>query len=148
MGGGKEVQVSSTACEPDWTVSVHVPHEQASTAQVRWRMAADLHAAGVLVQDADDALLILSELLTNAVRHARSLPGGGLLASWTISPTHIGVSVTDGGSSTAPVATAADMSAIGGRGLHIVRLLASSWNVTRGETNTTVWAIIARAAIG
>lgn len=139
--------MSSTAYEPDSTVSVHVPHEQASAAQVRWRMAADLHAAHVTVQDADDALLILSELLTNAVRHARPLPGGGLLVSWTIAPTHIGVSVTDGGSTTAPVATAADMSAIGGRGLHIVHLLASSWDVTRGESATTVWAIISRPAI-
>jgi anti-sigma regulatory factor (Ser/Thr protein kinase) len=139
--------VSSTAYEPDSTVSVHVPHEQASAARVRWRMAADLDAARVAVQDAYDALLILSELITNAVRHARPLAAGSLRISWTISPTQIGVSVTDGGSSTAPVATAAAMSAVGGRGLHIVHLLASSWDVTRDDEGTTVWAVISRAAM-
>ena len=139
--------MSSTAYEPDSTVCVHVPHEQASAARVRWRMAADLDAARVALQDADDALLILSELITNAVRHARPLTAGSLRVSWTISPTQIGVSVTDGGSSTAPVATAAAMSAIGGRGLHIVHHLASSWDVTRGEEGTTVWAVISRAAV-
>ena len=139
--------MSSTAYDPDSTVSVHVPHEQVSAAQVRWRMAADLWAAHVTVQEADDALLVLSELITNAVRHARPLPKGGLRVSWTISPTQIGVSVTDGGSSTAPVATAAAMSAIGGRGLHIVHLLASFWDVTRGEGDTTVWATMSRGPI-
>ena len=139
--------MSSTAYGSDSTASVHVPHEQVSAAQVRWRMAADLHAARVTVAEADDALLILSELITNAVRHARPLPNGSLRVSWAISSTQIGVSVTDGGSSTAPVATAATMSAIGGRGLHIVNLIASSWDVTRGDEGTTVWAIISRPAL-
>ncbi len=137
--------MSSTAYEPDFTVSVRVPHEQASAAHARWRLAADLDAAHVVGQEADDALLILSELISNAVRHARPMPTGGLRVSWTISPNQIGVAVTDGGSSTAPVASAAAMSAIGGRGLQIVHLLASSWDVSQGEEDTTVWAVIARA---
>ena len=139
--------MSSTVYEPDFTESMDVPHQQASAARVRGRLAADLHGARVNVQDADDVLLILSELITNAVRHARPLSGGGLRVSWTITPAQIGVSVTDGGSSTAPVATAAAMSAIGGRGLHIVHLLASSWDVIRGEGATTVWAVVSRQAI-
>ena len=137
----------STAYEPESTVSVRVPHEQASAPQVRLRLAADLDAARVIGQEADDALLIMSELITNAVRHARPLSSGGLNVSWAISRTRIGISVTDGGSATAPKAAAAAMSAIGGRGLHIVHFLASTWDVTRGEDDTTVWAVITRPAL-
>ena len=138
--------MSSTAYEPESTVSVHVPHEQASAARVRWRFAADLRAAHVTGQVADDALLIASELVTNAVRHARPLQPGGLRVSWQISPAQIGVSVTDGGSATAPAALAAAKSALGGRGLHIVHHLASAWDVSRSREGTTVWAVLARAA--
>ena len=137
----------STAYEPESTVSVRVPHEQASAPQVRLRLAAALDAARVIGQEADDALLIMSELITNAVRHARPLPSGGLTVSWAISPTRIGISVTDGGSATAPKATAATISAIGGRGLHIVHFLASTWDVNRSEDDTTVWAVITRPAL-
>ena len=126
-------------------MSLRVPHDQASAAQVRWRLAADLRAAHVTAHVADDALLILSELVTNAVRHARPLAPGGLRVSWQISPAAVGVSVTDGGAATAPVATAVATSAPTGRGLHIVHQLASGWDVTSSAEGTTVWAVVTRA---
>ncbi|WUH92305.1 ATP-binding protein [Streptomyces sp. NBC_00433] len=66
----QEVPTSSTMA---------LPHGPTGVAEARRRMRSDLHAQDVPETVIDDAVLILSELLSNSCRHARPLgdPGDG-----------------------------------------------------------------------
>jgi anti-sigma regulatory factor (Ser/Thr protein kinase) len=90
----------------------------------------------------DDAALVLSELLSNAIRHARPLPGALVQVSWALCEGSLTVSVRDGGSRTRPHARHPSPSALGGRGLAIVECLASTWGVQDSTGGVMVWAIL------
>jgi anti-sigma regulatory factor (Ser/Thr protein kinase) len=89
-----------------------------------------------------DAALVLSELLSNAIRHARPLPGALVQVSWALRDGSLTVSVRDGGSRTRPHAGHPSPSSLGGRGLAIVECLASTWGVQDSTGGVTVWAIL------
>ena len=87
-----------------------------------------------------DALLLVSELVTNAVKH-----GGSAFVTLyaSASPRLVRIAVHDGGEGLpAVVAEAPDRGAPGGRGLMIVSALASRWGVESDPTvvGKTVWA--------
>jgi two-component sensor histidine kinase len=111
----------------------------------RRRLLGDLAAAGVLEAAACDASLILSELISNALRHASPLPGGMVKVSWRLSGDCVEIAVGDGGGPTAPVVNRPAAGSLGGRGLGIVDRLSLRWGVYSrpdgGET--TVWAELA-----
>lgn len=86
----------------------------------------------------DDAQLLVSELVTNAVRHGR--PAISLVVS--LHPPLIGVAVHDEGDSLPPVAPVPpDAGESGGRGLMIVDRLSSAWGVLPDHQppGKTVW---------
>ena len=89
-----------------------------------------------------DAALVLSELLSNAIRHARPLPGALVQVSWALCDGSLTVSVRDGGSRTHPHAGHPSPSALSGRGLAIVECLASTWGVQDSTGGVTVWAML------
>ncbi|WP_328596391.1 MULTISPECIES: ATP-binding protein [Streptomyces] len=136
--------------------SMAVPHGPAGVGEARHRMRDQLRNGGVAEAVIDDAVLILSELLSNACRHGRPLGDalagdGDVRAAWRVEPTgRLTVEVTDGGGPTRPVPATPSVTAHGGRGLNIITALADDWGVrddTRGEL--TVWAVVhkdARAA--
>lgn len=70
-----------------------------------------------------DAVLVASELATNAVRHTLSgLEGGSFIVRLAkVSATHAAVLVTDQGSSEAPLVRAASDDEESGRGLAVVK---------------------------
>ena len=109
----------------------------------RRRLAAELTAAGMFDSVVGDVVLVVSELLSNAIRHARPLPGSKLLLAWTLDDGAVEVAVSDGGAATRPITAHATVSSIGGRGLDIVEYLALSWGVRTDETGLTVWAVLA-----
>ncbi len=86
----------------------------------------------------DTATLLVSELVTNAVKHGQP----AILLTVTQDPPLINVTVSDEGTSipstrvTVPAATAAS-----GRGLLIVDRLASQWGIIAndGQLGKTVW---------
>jgi anti-sigma regulatory factor (Ser/Thr protein kinase) len=84
----------------------------------------------------------MSELLSNALRHARPLPSGDIRVAWQRAGDALELRVSDGGSSTEPRRTQAALSALGGRGLSIVEALASEWGVRLSGAGTTVWAMV------
>lgn len=89
----------------------------------------------------DDAGLVVSELLSNAVRHASPLPNGKLRLTWRREPSGgVEVAVTDGGAATRPQQRHPSLSALGGRGLTIVGALSSSWGIRNEDPGVTVWA--------
>lgn len=82
----------------------------------------------------DDALLMISELVSNAVRHTRTV----LLVGVTIGDHMLRVDVTDD-NPTLPVARDPEQEATGGRGLRIVDALATRWGITPTAEGKTVW---------
>lgn len=119
-----------------------LPFEVGSARKARRRLAADLRGGGVHPDDVHDALLVLSELVGNSLRHARPLPSGTLRVTWTRLAHQVEVSVTDGGGPTEPRPLELPASALGGRGLAIVDDLSARWGVRRGERATTVYAVL------
>jgi len=103
---------------------------------------ADLLAAGIFDRAAADAALVLSELLSNAIRHARPLPGSSLRVTWVLGGSAVELAVSDGGSTTRPQCAHASLSSLGGRGLGIVEHLSRHWGVRSDDRGLTVWAIV------
>lgn len=122
--------------------TVLLPWAPASVAVARSRLAADLSAAGIFETAAGDAVLVVSELLSNAIRHARPLAGASVQVAWDVQPDSIEVEVSDGGGPTTPERTHASVSALGGRGLDIVDYVASTWGVRADNSRQTVWAVL------
>lgn len=120
--------------------SVRVAATPASVAAVRSVLRHDLAILPDPVRE--DAELVVSELLGNAMRHGRSLGDGNLAVSWGVREHGVEISVTDGGSSTFPLAGDPSPTATGGRGLSIVSRVAARWGAERHDAGTTVWAIV------
>jgi len=100
-------------------------------------------AAGIFDGAVGDAVLVVSELLSNAIRHARPLPGANLLVAWALEDGAVEVAVSDGGALTRPQQAHATVSSLGGRGLEIVEYLARTWGIRTDDAGLTVWAILA-----
>lgn len=82
----------------------------------------------------DTAVLLASELITNAVLHGRS----EVELTVEINGTGVKVSAADM-NSRLPVMQSADELALDGRGIAIVDLLASSWGVSATDGGKIVW---------
>jgi anti-sigma regulatory factor (Ser/Thr protein kinase) len=132
-----------------------LPYTASSVGVARRRLMADLADAGVFETTACDAGLVLSELISNALRHATPLPDATVRVAWRLDGDCLEIAVSDGGGPTVPAVNEPGNSAIGGRGLGIVDRLSLRWGVNAsqrhevdtaqdGETDgggeTTVWA--------
>lgn len=91
----------------------------------------------------DDIELLTSELMTNAVKYADSTCVSVVVSQ--VGEDRIRVEVTDGGHPVnRPCLAAGPLDcAEGGRGLHIVRMLAADSGVSGGATGRTVWFEVA-----
>ncbi|MFH8448079.1 PAS domain S-box protein [Streptomyces fungicidicus] len=115
---------SVTATLPTRPESVPEGRTFLSKALAAW----DCHA------QADDARLLLSELLTNAVQHAQ----GPVTVHVSRTAAELTVEVGDGSSHT-PEPRRADEDEESGRGLNLVRVLADSWGVRPTDEGKTTW---------
>jgi anti-sigma regulatory factor (Ser/Thr protein kinase) len=121
---------------------VLLPHTPASVIAARSQISTDLHEAGIVSPAIGDATLVVSELLTNAILHARPLPGARVLVAWAVRERSLEVAVSDGGAMTRPRTTRPSLSSIGGRGLTIVENLSWRWGVLPNDFGLTVWAVL------
>ncbi|WP_103535951.1 ATP-binding protein [Streptomyces sp. SM11] len=150
--GAKEVSGVAlvVAQEVPASSSMAIPHGPAGVGQARHRMREQLRGNGVSDAVVDDAVLILSELLSNACRHGRPLGrhtdvgDGDIRAAWRVDTGGaLTVEVTDGGGPTRPVPATPSVTARGGRGLNIISALAQEWGVRDGSSGeVTVWALV------
>jgi anti-sigma regulatory factor (Ser/Thr protein kinase) len=119
-----------------------LPYALSSVAAARQRLSAELLAGGMIAGAVDDVVLVMSELLSNSLRHAHPLPSGQLRVAWICSDDQVEVSVSDGGAATEPRAARPTLSSLGGRGLGIVEYIADRWGVRHEGDSTTVWAVV------
>jgi serine/threonine-protein kinase RsbW len=91
----------------------------------------------------DDAQLLVSELVTNSVRHARLAAGATVRVSVEICDGFVRLEVEDPGD-VAVGAVAPDREHGGGFGLFLVEALAQRWG-SKHEGSTCVWAELAIA---
>ena len=121
-----------------------LPYTASSVGVARRRLIGDLTDAGVYEATACDAGLVLSELISNALRHATPLPGSLIRVSWCLNDDCVEVAVSDGGGPTVPMVNKPAANALGGRGLGIVDRLSLRWGVYTHQdgTETTVWAAL------
>jgi anti-sigma regulatory factor (Ser/Thr protein kinase) len=83
---------------------------------------------------ADTAELLVSEVVTNALRHTR----GPLRLNLRMQDSRLTCEVEDT-ESAGPVRNTADIHAEGGRGTELLDLLADAWGNTRTPTGKTIW---------
>jgi len=93
----------------------------------------------------DDARLVVSELLGNALRHARPIRNAGLVLTLEMQQDAVRLSVSDGGSATLPTLLHPPELAVSGRGLTMVRTLTREWGVREEEEGNTVFGVLAIA---
>ena len=99
-----------------------------------------LAGRGGSTETTEDARVVISELVGNAVRHAQPLADGHIRVSWCIEGRVLEIRVTDGGGSTRPQKLDATASALAGRGMAIVETLATTWWSERNRSEATVHA--------
>jgi len=86
----------------------------------------------------DDALLLVSELVSNSLQHARLAADTPLRVSAALLPGVVRIEVGDPGSAGRVVGRTPDPGNGGGYGLHLVELLTTRWGVDR-SSGTRVW---------
>ena len=95
---------------------------------------------GVTHPCADEAVLLCSELVTNAVLHSESgQPGGTVTVVVLGLPGAVRVEVVDNGSVRSTPVVKAEVLEPDGHGLFLVEQLAENWGYTRDVVGTTVW---------
>ncbi len=99
-----------------------------------------------VAERSEDIVIVVSELLTNAIRHA--LPGSGAShAGWPIrlgllQPGNYVVCAVADPSKVLPVARQPDHGAETGRGLHVIAALSDHWGYTTpSDTGKVLWAM-------
>jgi len=88
---------------------------------------------------ADDAILLTSELCTNALQHSASGDGGTFEITIYHAPGLLRIEVRDHGSATIPVRRSLDGCSEDGRGLEIVALVAHRWGQHGDEYGRAVY---------
>jgi len=128
-------------------MALDLPFSPESASVARHRLVEWMSSLGAADEHRDDAQLVVSELVGNAVRHARPLADGTMHVTWTTIDSSIDsgvdIAVTDGGALTTPERVEAGVSDLAGRGLSIVETLAARWWVESTRSRTTVHAQLA-----
>ncbi|MEJ5914288.1 ATP-binding protein [Pseudokineococcus sp. 1T1Z-3] len=122
--------------------AVAVAHQPSAVPVARRTITADV-SSRVDEELAHEVSVVVSELLGNALRHARPDDSGRVLLRWQVRGDVVDVEVTDGGSASEVRPQRPSPLATSGRGLRIVRSLAHEWGVTEDEEGRrTVWAAL------
>ena len=91
---------------------------------------------------ADDAVLLTSELVTNAIAHTASGEGGKVIVTVYRADTRVRVEVQDDGSGQAPVVHPVGEARESGFGLELVELIADRWGHCGGRRSRVVWFML------
>lgn len=105
-----------------------------------WVVAAAAAVAAPQVQT-EDAELLASEVLTNAVVHSKSAgaDGPGVDLEVMVEPGRLAVAVTDAGGDSDPARVDHGPEAESGRGMDLLALLANEWGSVGDSDGRMVW---------
>ncbi len=123
-------------------MALALPFQPSSAAVARAQLKTWLVEHGEPPRVIEDSRLVLSELVGNAVRHAKPLADGTVLVAWNRDAKGLSLAVTDGGSTTVPHPVDVGTSALAGRGLSIVAALSSRWWLESTRSRSTVHALL------
>ena len=137
-----QASAPTTAAGP---VDLTLPFAAESAHVARDHLLSWMDELSVEDEQRDYARLVVSELIGNAVRHARPLADGTVQVAWAAGPRGLDIAVTDGGARTTPERVQASLSDVSGRGLSIVETLSTRWWVETSRSRTTVHALVALA---
>lgn len=126
-----------------------LPHDVTCAAQARRSVAADLREYRVSADSVDDVMVVLSELVNNAVLHSGAVATGAaapglpehLGLGWHIGDNEVTVCVDDTNPAP-PVRRRASNAEPSGRGLALIAAIAIDWGVSAGSPGKRVWARI------
>ena len=138
--------MTTAVAERSWCVVV--PHHARGARAARHRLTAEL-AGTVPAELLADVVAVAAELVGNAVRHARPLPGGVVRVAWrrsTPGRSGRGAGHRRRRGQTRPSRRPAGPDALDGRGLQIVAALADRWGVDRDGLGQSVWAELGERA--
>lgn len=121
-----------------------VPFAPSSVSRARAELREWLRDASGDVSLIDDATLVLSELVTNAIRHARPTVANDIRVQMQLAGHTLHVAVTDGGANTVPQAASGAHISPAGRGLFIVDRVADQWWWEPSGHGRTVHAVLQR----
>lgn len=126
----------------DAPVALQLPFSASSVSVARQQLMAWMRSRGASPEAVEDARVIISELVANALRHATPMADGTLGVSWSLERDALEVSVTDGGGATSPRHVRASATQLTGRGMAIIDALAHEWWSERVDTRTTVHVLM------
>jgi anti-sigma regulatory factor (Ser/Thr protein kinase) len=121
---------------------MHLPFSASAVSVARQRLKTWMTDLGEPQEVVEDARVVISELVANAVRHARPLSDGSILVSWAPDREGVHLSVTDGGAPTRPHSVHVPVSAVAGRGMEIVDILSRRWWTEQTSCRSTVHAVL------
>jgi serine/threonine-protein kinase RsbW len=125
---------------------LELANKASSVPEARHTVADDLRDAGVPQGVVDNVLVVVTELVSNAVRHAKPLRFSdsrrGFRLRWIVVDQHVLVDVTDGGGTEQPQVQHPSTVDPEGRGLAIVDALARDWSVRSANGEVTVQAVV------
>jgi anti-sigma regulatory factor (Ser/Thr protein kinase) len=110
-----------------------------SASEARSWLTSFLHERDVEETVVMDAALIVSELVTNALRHG----AGQTVLRVTVTAADVQLSVTDSGDAQ-PQLLPPDPDRVGGLGLVVVNSVSQDWGVAPFPGGKTVWALVGR----
>jgi serine/threonine-protein kinase RsbW len=87
----------------------------------------------------DEAVLLVSELATNALEHTKTGDGGQFEVTIYRCGTSLLIGVSDNGSDKTPKPGPFDLESETGRGLEVVELIAERWGYCGDQHGCTVW---------
>ena len=123
-------------------LELQLPHTAQSVRRARRTIAAFLDPTEVPGAVLDDVLLLVSELVTNAVVHA----GSPAVVRLDADPDRIKVAVADSEPQKVLSVTDPGPSSSSGRGVLLVDRLAARWGVEPQRTGKVVWFELPRGA--
>ena len=110
-----------------------LPFAASTPAMARTRLASFLTLNLASAEVIDDALLVISEMIANAVNHGGPTPDGGIEISWAIQGDLLELSVLDDGAGGSLTPIDFDEDSLSGRGLSIISRIADRWWVDMSQ---------------
>ena len=116
----------------------HLPLHHSAPATARLRARQTCTAWSLPQAVADEAELVATELVTNAVEHAHS----DSLLTLSHTGSELRIAVRDYRLTPTPQPRPIDISAPRGRGLHLMIAMTNTWGVNQHPDGKTVWALL------